>query len=515
MKLNKYTGFLTEKRLTIPELNKDESRWAMFLMKLRNKSPFIYHDGTEVIVNNPDEIIDSITTDDGELDMDKIIGYLRPNYRYAPVIQTNKGDIKLNEFHKTVEFGGGSGTSLGSVNARTYETIQAMFFSLRQYLGRDIEPGDIHLLYTDTNTLEPPGEINTADDKSAILKDVHSTKDITRDDLKFFEDKGWIYTYLKTANEFFNSLNTHKHYTFYHAYAGHGIADQLYRSFKDAFHNINKENKVRISMSRWNPSDIWAVESEYEQEIIDVLKNTKDITELNTIMDSCFDNNYLVGISLKKIPFDKDIQLIVSKTLHTNFTYDYSSTSIGPFDTLTVQIHSKSFSWLGQKREEILDARTYSGKEESNIFLEVKGSVSKYGKSSLNFVNSILGRVNIEPIPHYKNIDLSDDELKREIIKLYKTIPNLEKNITTTKRFNIENTRSKLISKYQSLLLVSKLEKYKRKPYRRGFFNWVKFLLNSKLSVTNYVIKEIFYYAYSMGGELFDNTKFYRIKTHY
>jgi hypothetical protein len=57
------------------------------------------------------------------------------------------------------------------------------------------------------------------------------------------------------------------------------------------------------------------------------------------------------------------------------------------------------------------------------------------------------------------------------------------------------------------------LEKYKKYPYKKDIFSWIKFILNKKPSVTNYVIKEIFYYAYSMGGELFDNSKFYRIRT--
>ena len=129
MKIKTYTGFLSEKTLSIPELNKDEARWDMFLSKLKKKETFVYNDGTEVVVNNPEEIIQSITTDGGGLGMDKVIEFLKPNNRYAPVIKTNKGDVKLNEFHKTVEFGGGSGTSLGSVAARTYETIQALFFS--------------------------------------------------------------------------------------------------------------------------------------------------------------------------------------------------------------------------------------------------------------------------------------------------------------------------------------------------------------------------------------------------
>ena len=515
MILKDFSNFLTEKRLTIPELNKEEKRWEMFLTKLKNDSPFILEDEGEVKVNNADEVIQSITDDEGNLDMDKVTLYLKPRNRYAPVIKTDKGEFKLNQFHKTVEFGGGTGTSLGTVNARTYETIQALFFSLRQYLGREIDPGDIHLLYTDTSELELPGERNTADDKSAILDSVKSTKNITRDDLKFFEDKGWIYTYVKTANVFYGSLNENKDYIFHHAYSGEGIADAVYRAFIKCIRNINKENKVRISMSRWNPSDIWAVEVDMEQDIISVLQEIQDMTQLNTVMDSLFDDNFLVGISLKKIPFDREIQLIVSKTLQTNFTYDYSSTSLGAFDTLTVQIHSKSYSWLQHKREETLDARIFSGKQEGNIFLEVRGSASKYGKASLTYINSVLGRVNIESIPAYQKFSaLSDEQLRRRITKLYETIPNLEKVNTTSLRWNIKDVRSKLISKYQSLLFVSILEKYKKKPFKTGIFGRIRFLFNSKLSVTNYVVKEIFYYAYSMGGELFDNCKFYRIKTH-
>ena len=514
MVLKKYSGFLSEKHLTIPELCKDDARWEMFLTKLHDKSPFTYSDGSKVVIENPEEIIESITDDNGEVDMDKVKTYLKEKNRYTLVIKTSKGNIKLNQLIKTEEFGAGPGTSLGSVNARTYETIQAIFFSLRQYLGRPIEPGDIHLLYTETNELQPDGDKNTTEDKSTILKDVHSTKVITRDDLKFFEDKGWVYTYIITANKLFESLDQRKHYTFYHSYAGHSIADQLYKSFKKAFHNINKDNNIRISMSRWNPSDIWVVETSYEKALINALKGIDDIIELNAVMDKCFEDNYLIGISLKKIFFGKDIELIISKNIHPNFRYEYTSVSENPFDTLTVQIHSVSISEFFLKRKETLDTRIYSGNEEDNIFLEVKGSASKYGKSSLNYINSILKRVKIEPIPLYNEIDLTDEQLRRRIKKLYSTIPNLKlKPSRSQTRWNIKHTRSKLISKYQSLLLVDKLERYKKKPYKKGVFRRLRFLFNNNLNLSNYIIKDIFYYAYSMGGELFDTCKFYRIRT--
>ena len=516
MILKDFSSFLSEKRLTIPELNKDEERWTMFLTKLKNKSPFILPDEGELIITNPDEVIQSITDEEGKLDMDKVNQYLKPRNRYSPVLKTDKGEFKLNQFHKTVEFGGGPGTSLGTINARTYETIQALFFSLRQFLGRDIEPGDLHLLYKDTNEFVQDDQKEDYESERLVIYDnVKSRKNITRKDLKFFEDKGWIYTYIKTANVFYNSLNKNKNYVFHHAYSGEGIADAVYRAFIKCIRSVNKENSLRISMSRWNPSDLWAIEQDMEQDIISVLQEIDDMTQLNTVMDSLFTDNFLVGISLKKIPLDKEIQLIINKTLQTNFRYDYSSTSLGPFDTLTVQIHSKSFSWLGHKREETLDARLYSGKQESNIFLEVKGSASKYGKASLTYINLVLRKANITPIPSYQSFsNLSDEDLRNRITALYRTIPNLQKKNSTSLKWNIKDIRSKLISKYQSLLLVQILEKYKKKPYNTNLFGRLRFLFNNKLNVTNYVVKEIFYYAYSMGGELFDNCKYYRIKTH-
>ena len=513
MTTKKYRGVLTKQRLTIPELSKEERRWNMFLSKLKNNKAFVLQKEGEVTISNPDEIINAITDKNGNLKMDNVIQFLKPNNRYAPVIKTDNGEYKLNQFHKTIEFGGGAGTSLGTINARTYETIQALFFSLRQYLGRDIGPGDIYLLYdetSETSDIDP----NYQDIKAEIYRHVKSRKPISRDDFKFFEDKGWIYTYIKTANEFYNSLNSNKHYTFHHAYSGDGIADAVYRAFVHVFHRINKENKVRINMSRWNPSDIWAVETDMEQDIISSLRDAVDLTQLNTIMDSMFDSNFLVGISLKKIPVEREIELIVSKTLQTNFIYSNASASEGAFETMTVHINAKSFSWLGQKRKETLDARIYSGKEFANMFLEIRGSASKYGKASLNFVNSILNRVNVAPIPSHQELEkMTVEELRAMIIKLYANLPHLEQTANTSIGNNISNIKSKLVSKCQALLFVSTLEKYKNRPQQKGLWGRLRFLFNRKLNVTNYIIKEIFYYAYSMGGELFENTKFYRIRT--
>lgn len=492
---------LTAKRLTIPELNKDKRRWNTLLSKLKHNKKFIREDGQIINITNPTIIIESITDNNGNINNEKSNNFFKPNNRYIPIIETNLGSIKLNQLYKSSEFGGGSGISLGSTNARVYETIQALFFSLRQVLNRDITIKDVKLL------------LNNSDKQKEIFNHVNSTMIINEDDIKYFEDRGWLHTYIKTANTLYDSLNKNKNYTFYHAYNSNGIAHEIYQTFIRIFNDINKTNDVKISLSRWNPSDIWIVETDLEATLISSLKTVKNITELNTIMDTSFDNNYLIGISLKKIAQDSEIKLIVTKTLQTKFTYDYTTTSKGPFDKLTVKIKAKSYSWLGNKKVENLDARTYSGKELGNIFLEVRSNTSKYGKASLNYINSILNRVNIEPIPLYNEITYTNDELKEKIIQYYSNIPTLIKTHTKLSKWNIEKTRSKLISKYQALMLVDKLEKNKKRPYNVSLIGLIKFIFNRKLSITNYIIKEIFYYAYSMGNDIFENTKFYRIKT--
>ena len=77
MQSKKYGNFLSQMRLTIPELNKEEIRWITFLNKLKNKSPFILHDGNPVNITNQEEIINILTNDDGSLNMNDIYQFLK------------------------------------------------------------------------------------------------------------------------------------------------------------------------------------------------------------------------------------------------------------------------------------------------------------------------------------------------------------------------------------------------------------------------------------------------------
>lgn len=506
---------LTKQRLTIPELNKDEKRWKTLVHKLKHDPFFLSETKGEVMVLNTRELLEHLTIDGKHINMDSAKNFLKPSNKYAPVFVTNKGRYKLNEFRKTKEFGGGTGASLGTVYARIYETIQAMFFSLRQHLEREVDMNDLHILYETVVGLRGDDmSYFSSKSFSAIIDYYRSNKEIKEEDLHYFEERGWIYTFIKIANEFYRELAQDKKYIFYQAYYDKGLAKTIHEAYKRCIKNVNEKNNMHINVSRWNPSDIWAVRKDMEETVKNELDSVGSITELNVIMDSLFDKKMLVGISLKKILFGHDIQLIINKTLQTNFVYDYSATSIGPFDKLTVRVHSRSYSWLGKKRHEMLDARIYTGKEQSNMFLEIRGSSSKYGKASLTYVNSVLQSLGIRAIPRHSEIEMSNSKLRSEIIKLHQGIQGLRKTGTLDGRFNIIDTRSKLISKYQALLFVEILERYKKKPLKNGILSRMLFLFSKKNSITNHIVREIFYYAYSMGDEsLFDNAKYFRIKT--
>lgn len=504
MIIKNYKEFLFEKQLTIPELNKDIQRWNSFLNKLKKNDIFELEDGSEVKILNSKEIIDNITDKDGNIDIEKINNYFKSNRRYLPVIKTDKGDMKLTDFKKTIEFGGGSGSSLGTEKARIYETIQSLYFSLIQKEKRYLQIKDIHNLFIDY-----ADNFDMVNDE--LQHHIRSNKVVNVDDVTYFD--GWTYTYIKTSNEFYNELDKNKTYIFYHSFFDGGVSNSIKDAFNRCIKSVNKEVGLRINISKWNPSDIWAVNSKLETEIINNISECENITDLNTVMDSYFDNKDLLGISLKKLPVDSDINLIINKNIGTKFEYDYTSTSKEELGSMSIMIHAKSYSDIQIRRKEKLEVRTFNSRTGQDISFEVVGETSKYGKTNINYVNYILNKFNIGNIPHYNNIKLNDDELIEEINILYNTIPNLEKTETRSKNYNIEDNRNKLVSKYQSLIFAKILEENKKRPAKTGLLNKIIFKLNKKLSISDYIMKQIFSYAYSMGGELFENTKFYRIKT--
>lgn len=473
-------------QLTLGVLNKDETRWNNLYTNLMNGILTINSGkGRNLTILNNKYILKSITTNN-ELDIKKAINLFVINNRYQKVIKTHFGMKKLNDFMKTVDYGSTSGSSLGTNQTRVNETLQLHFLSLRQRLGRPLTIKDTNSFIIDNN-----------------LKDVKSTRKIIKQDIKNFNT--WKYTYIRTANEFFNIIDNNKTYTFHHAYNDSGISKVIRNKFKELIKIVKDNNNLSftITPSRWNPSDLFVISNNMENIILNHIERASTLNELNRIMDFYFDNHDLIGLSLKKLPIGDKFKFIINKTDRPTFNYKKSSTSYYGLDSMSVYIKAKSQSMFDPNRKEYLTSRIFTGKKISNINLEIKGSTSMYGKITLNYINYVLSQVNINPIEDCNDIKLSNVELSNIICNLTKNIPNMDYTNSCVTIYDIENKRSKLISKYQSLKLVEILEKNKNK---------IKDTLLGT-SVSDYIIKEIFYYGYSMGNDLFDNTKYFRIRT--
>ena len=83
--------------------------------------------------------------------------------------------------------------------------------------------------------------------------------------------------------------------------------NKIYNIKKRAFANNNMPN---LNNDKWNPGDIWAIESGID---IDKSLTDESVKSLNIDLQKAFDARKIVGISLKKVCTTKSIKIVGSK----------------------------------------------------------------------------------------------------------------------------------------------------------------------------------------------------------
>jgi hypothetical protein len=119
--------------------------------------------------------------------------------------------------------------------------------------------------------------------------------------------------------------------------------------------------------------------------------------------------------------------------------------------------------------------RNKTGKN-SDICCDVAGKNSRLGGIQLSVINRILTLHQVEPIISYRDILLTDEEIKSEIINMYNEMYD-----NTDYQINIFNgwSRIKLISLYQSLCMAIIIH-------------------NSEIELVNSILNDIFYFCLSI-----------------
>lgn len=448
-------------------------------------------------VSNPDEIVPNIT-DDGKYDPDKAKVFFKSGSRYKKVIKGENGqNYQLNDIEKNSEFGSSGGSSLGSKDTRIVECIQCLFLALRQIKGEE------SLTESSIDELFDGDEIITE-----VLNKVKLPININKETIENYSIT-WLKSFVNTANALFeirpiytqdksrddNALSRRKNYIFYQI----GYKDGLTKLINDKYRSFSETTGIPIA--KWTPSDIWAVQSTQYSIVISRISETKNINELNDLVDLLFDQKILRGVSLKKlkqIEKTSDVKLVLNKvTPVPKYEFEKVITSKNPLGSIGIRIIANQISEIeSENKTEYMDLRSFSGPDSiSDVSGEVIGESARHGKVGLSRINSSIQKISelkskSLPIVLTKN-DLeywTDDKLKREIIRLNRLISKLGESIGNKQSVYL---RSRMISKYQSLCFAEILYTYPE--------------------YANEIIQTIFYYAMSISNDKFTSPKYIRI----
>jgi hypothetical protein len=295
-----------------------------------------------------------------------------------------------------------------------------------------------------------------------------------------------------------------KIYNFYQISSA-GLSTKRNNVCKEIFEAYNRciENEVELhtidnkigmpfkpNMAKWNPSDIWAANILFEQEICNLLKKCTNMNELNDCINRFFRTRDLVGISLKKVVKD-DINIIINHlTDPPIYNFKQVKVSSKSLNTISVDIIANCKSYAFGNKLESMTIRSFDTNRSSDISGEIKGKSAQQGKISLTQINRILHSYGIETVPTIKSSkynpddyeplsDMSDDELQSEIELINNLVISRYGDVTSNS-LDKNVSRGRLYSKYQSLYLA-----------------WILSDVSDKI-ILNKIISDMFYYALSI-----------------
>lgn len=477
-------------------------RGDVFVNKLKNNEPFEF----DILKNkkkfsskiiNRKEILAEITNIDGKYNEIKAKSYFNKGIQYKKIIKAEDGELyKLNDIIKTTEFGSSGGTSLGTKGTLIVESFQCLFLAYRQKLNKQITEKRANDIF---------------DHFDDIIGDIKIPENVSLEEDTLDEFKSWIPTFIKTSNVLYdgvkfqvkrniyrdNILSGNYKYIFYQISHKEGLNKSIVSAYRRC------EETKGIPISKWTPSDVWAVAEEFESVITKEIDTCYDIVKLNQVIDKYFNLNQLVGISLKKVATTKEkVNIVINKETPTP-TYRYSKcgTSNDPFKTISTKIiayreqtivtNLNGTEVVYKGGHELLNIRNSSGSiNTSDINAEIVGKSARHGKCGLTQINMILRRYNIQDtITKHSSLKLiGEDSLKELIIALQPIVSGIPYTEIVIKN---KTSISNLISKYQSLKLCA--------------------LLIQNTNVADNIVNDIFQYAMAIRNDKYTCPKYTRI----
>lgn len=395
-------------------LGKYKDRGERFLEKINIGDSFELNSGGTVII-------------DKEKSTEAIEALQNKNYELFKGIKgikffTKDGkELSLTKLKKTKEFGSGGGSGGGAQNTRIQESSMALVCAISLIEGGVQEK-----------------DINDKTISSALSRiDVDASKEEMTDFINV--QKTWKDTFIGSANALLKTYNNPN----FNFHRGSKFVNKIYNAYAAG----KKEAEVNMQNDKWNPADIWAVDSS----ILDIEFPT-NLEKLNALLVELFTSEKLIGISLKKATSTPKISVVnLNKDDFNGYTYDeYIMKSTN--NSLIINYSGGKIAFRNFQF-----AANYAG--------EIAGKTAQHGKIGIGPLNTTLRFNNLSSLPSNKEIKDKFLENDQELLKDYKNlflkyVEKANDEVFDKVQKNDINYKS---SKYLSLKLLDTIETAEQK----------------------------------------------------
>ena len=205
--------------------------------------------------------------------------------------------------------------------------------------------------------------------------------------------KEWKEGSMKGANEIFEKVGDGKKYKFVR---GDRLLDD--GSIKKAFGRVKGQTNLS-SEDKWNPADIWMVEESEVDAIKKHLDGENTIDCLNNALLQLFNEQKLMGISLKKI--EGKARMDIKNNQSAAVRKANEKANFQKYD-LTFLSSMDVYLYYGPGQFEKFQARNFGGSSKGDWKLELKGKSAAQGKIQGTVLIELLRNAGFANISQFK-----------------------------------------------------------------------------------------------------------------
>ena len=358
---------------------------------------------------------------------------------------------------------GSKGSGGGAAATAIQEAAQCVYAAMRYYCGDK--------------------EVYTEEDLKCGMKhvDVGGTK---LEDIMGLP-KEWKEGSMKGANEIFEKVGDGKKYKFVR---GDRLLDD--GSIKKAFGRVKGQTNLS-SEDKWNPADIWMVKESEVETIRKHLDGENTIDCLNNALLQLFNEQKLMGISLKKI--EGKARMDIKNNQSAAVRKANEKANFQKYD-LTFLSSMDVYLYYGPGQFEKFQARNFGGSSKGDWKLELKGKSAAQGKIQGTVLIELLRNAGFSNISQFKIPTWAEsDPNARNAGDITTEIYNLLKDYSADK---FDKAPKAEANNKAQIALQDKSWRYSKLAGLR-FLDWLKHTCSDK----DMAMKEIYLYASSQSDK--------------